>query len=332
MLAAFDRHVLCTAMLSLFAAVFPAAPGVAQDWPARPITLVVPYAAGGPNDTITRVLSARLTEILRVQIVIENVGGAGGMTGSNRVAKATPDGYTLLLGGSAVLAQIPNLYKRPLYNAATDFAPVALLTDSARILITRKDFPANTLAEFIAYAKANAAKLQYSSAGGGSGGHTCAILLDTIMGTHIAHVPYRGAGPAMQDMMAGRIDYSCEQVSTAFPQIEAGAIKAIATLGPTRPAVLKSLPTAEEEGLPGLDCNAWIAFVFPKGTPPTVVRRLAAATSEALDAPFVRDRLESLGVSVVGPERRSPEFLARFIPAEIAKWAEPIKASGVSIE
>src|SRR5215813_318670 len=144
-----------------------APPAAAQDWPTRPITLVVPYAAGGPNDTITRVLSARLSEILNAQIVIENLGGAGGMTGANRVAKSAPDGYTLLLGGLAVLAQVPNLYKRPLYNAAADFEPVTLVTDSARILITRKDLPPNTLAEFIAYAKANQAKLQYSSAGGG---------------------------------------------------------------------------------------------------------------------------------------------------------------------
>ena len=308
-----------------------ARPAAAQDWPTRAVTLVVPYAAGGPNDTIARVLSARLAEILSAQIIIENVGGAGGMTGANRVAKAVPDGNTLLLGGLAVLAQIPNLYKRPLYNAAADFEPVALLSDSARILITRKDFPANTLAEFVAYTKANEAKLQYSSAGGGSGGHVCALLLDTLIGTHVAHVPYRGAGPAMQDMMAGRIDYSCEQISTAFPQIAAGSVKAIATLGPSRPSVLASLPTAQEQGL-SLDCSTWIAFVFPKGTPDPTVRRLAKATSEALDSPVVRERLESVGVTVVSPDRRSPEYLAKFIPAEIAKWAGPIKASGVSID
>jgi tripartite-type tricarboxylate transporter receptor subunit TctC len=329
---AIDRHVLPKALISFFAAMLAAAPGIAQEWPTRSITLVVPYAAGGPNDTVARVVSARLTEILHVQIVIENVGGAGGMTGSNRVAKAPPDGYTLLLASSAGLAQIPNLYKRPLYNAVTDFESVTLLTDSARILITRKDFPAKTLAEFIAYTKANAAKLQYSSAGAGSGGHTCAILLDTVMGTHVAHVPYRGAGPALTDLMAGRIDYSCEQVTTAFPQIEAGVIKAIATLGTTRPSVLKDLPTAEEQGVGGLDCNAWIAFVAPKGTPAPIVRRLAAASSEALDAPSVRERFESVGVTVVPPARRGPEFLTRFIPEEIAKWAGPIKASGVSIE
>lgn len=320
------------AIIAAAAVATAALPAAAQEWPARPVTLVVPYAAGGPNDTITRVLSARLTEILNAQIVIENVGGAGGMTGANRVAKAAPDGYTVLLGGLAVLAQIPNLYKKPLYDAAADFEPVALISDSARILITRKDFPASTLAEFIAYTKANQAKLQYSSAGGGSGGHVCAILLDTLIGTHVAHVPYRGSGPAMQDMMAGRIDYTCEQISTALPQIEAGTVKAIATLGPSRPRVLASLPTAQEQGLTDLDCSTWIALVFPKGTPARMVRRLAKATSEALDSPAVGERLESLGVTVAAPERRSPEYLAKFIPAEIAKWAAPIKASGVSVD
>src|SRR5260221_6373395 len=270
-----------------------ARPAAGQDWPARPVTLVVPYAAGGPNDTIARVLSGRLAEILNGQIIIETVGGAGGMTGASRVAKAAPDGYTLLLGGLAVLAQVPNVYKRPLYNAAADFEPVALVTDSARILITRKDFPANTLAEFVAYTKANQAKLQYSSAGGGSGGHVCAIMLDTLIGTRIAHVPYRGAGPAMQDTIARPIDYSSGHISTAFPQIEASAVKHMQTLGPTRPPVLARVPTAQEQGLPGLDCNAWIALVFPKGTSAVAVQRLAQGARGAPDSPARRGRARS---------------------------------------
>ena len=167
----------------------------AQDWPTRPVTMVVAYAAGGPVDTIARIFAQRLSEILGQQVVIENIGGAGGMIGAARVAKAAPDGYTFLFGGLANLAQNQTLYKEPLYNAATDFTPVGLVTDSPRVLITRKDFPTNTFAEFQAYAKANQAKMQYGSAGGGSGGHVCTILLDTAMGTKITHVPYRGAGP-----------------------------------------------------------------------------------------------------------------------------------------
>ncbi|MGP0091606.1 MAG: Bug family tripartite tricarboxylate transporter substrate binding protein [Xanthobacteraceae bacterium] len=304
----------------------------AQDWPTRPVTMVVPYAAGGPVDTIGRILASRLGEVLGQQVIVENVGGAGGMTGANRVAKAAPDGYTFLLGGPPTLAQMQSLYKKPLYNATIDFAPVALFADSARILITRKDLPANTLAEFIAYAKEHQTKMQYGSSGSSSGLHICAVLLNLAMGTHITHVPYRGSAPAMQDMIAGRIDFMCEQVSTAFPQIQAGTVKAIATLGPTRSAVLADLPTAPEQGLADLDCNTWSALVFPKGTPQAIVRRLANATSEAVDSKAVHERFESVGVTVVAPERRSPEYLSKYIPSEIERWARPIKASGESVD
>ena len=235
---------------AVFALIALAAPALAQDWPARrPVTMVVPYAAGGPFDTIGRILASGLSETLGQQVIVENVGGAGGMTGGNRVAKAAPDGYVFLLGGSATLALIPTLYRKPLYNAVTDFAPVALVADSARVLITRKDFPPNTLPEFIAYAKANQGKMQYGSAGGGSGMHVCAILLDSAMGSRITHVPYRGAGPAMQDLVAGRLDLICEQISTALPQIQGNRVKAVATLGLSRAPGLANLPTAHEQGL-----------------------------------------------------------------------------------
>jgi len=302
----------------------------AQDWPNRPMTMVVAYAAGGPVDTIARLFGQRLSEVLGQQVVIENVGGAGGMVGAARVAKSTPDGYTFLFGGLANLAQNQTLYKQPLYNAATDFTPVGLVTDSPRVLITRKDFPASTLAEFVSYAKANKDKLQYGSAGGGSGSHVCAILLDGVIGARITHVPYRGAGPAMQDLIGGRLDYMCEQISTAFPQIEAGAVKGIAILGPERVPVLPNLPAAKEAGLNDFDCGAWSAVVLPLNTPDAIVRRLNKAAGEAVDTPAVRERLSAVGVTVVSPERRSPEYLAKFIPAEIEKWAGPIKASGVS--
>jgi len=304
----------------------------AQDWPNRPMTMVVAYAAGGPVDTIARLFGQRLSEVLGQQVVIENVGGAGGMVGAARVAKSTPDGYTFLFGGLANLAQNQTLYKQPLYNAATDFTPVGLVTDSPRVLITRKDFPASTLAEFVSYAKANKDKLQYGSAGGGSGSHVCAILLDGVIGARITHVPYRGAGPAMQDLIGGRLDYMCEQISTAFPQIEAGAVKGIAILGPERVPVLPNLPAAKEAGLNDFDCGAWSAVVLPLNTPDAIVRRLNKAAGEAVDTPAVRERLSAVGVTVVSPERRSPEYLAKFIPAEIEKWAGPIKASGVSGE
>src|SRR5262249_37160237 len=211
------------------------------------------------------ILAARLSEILGQQVVVENVAGAGGMTGSSRVAKAPPDGYTVLLSGSAVLAINQTLYKKPLYNAVTDFEHVALFSDSARVLITRKDLPVNTLSEFVAYAKANQAKMQYGSAGAGSGMHVCAVLLDAAMGTHMTHVPYRGSAPAMQDLIGGRIDFVAEQISTALPQIEANTVKAIATLGLDRAPGLENLPTAQEQGLSGLDCGSLGVALLPQG-------------------------------------------------------------------
>jgi tripartite-type tricarboxylate transporter receptor subunit TctC len=304
----------------------------AQTWPAQPVTMVVPYAAGGPVDLIGRILAARLGEILGQQVIIENIGGAGGMIGAYRVAKAAPDGYQMVLGTSATHAQNQTLYKSPLYDAATAFAPVALVTDSPRVLITRKDLPATTFAEFAAYARAHQASMHYGSAGAGSGTHVCALLLDRAMGTRITHVPYRGAGPAMQDLIGGRLDYICEQISTAVPLIQAHAVNAIMVLGPDRVSVLPDLPAARETGLADFDCSAWTALAFPKGTPGAIVRRLARAASEALDTPSVRERLEAIGVTVVAPDRRSPEYLEKFIVSEIEKWAVPIKASGIRAE
>jgi len=322
------RTVIAAAIVSAAAI----APAQAQSWPTRPINMVVPYAAGGPVDTIARILSARMGETLGQQIIIENFGGAGGMTGSLRVAKATPDGYYLLLSGSAVLSINQTLYRRPLYNGATDFEHVVMHSDSARVLIARPDFPAKTLAEFITYAKANQGKMQYGSAGAGSGTHVCAVLLDVAMGTKITHVPYRGAGPAMQDLIAGRIDFIAEQISTALPQIRAGKVKAIATLGLDRAPGQEDLPTAEEAGLKGLDCGSWGSFSFPKGTPDAIVRRMADATNAALDSEMVRDRFKQIGVVIPAKERRTPEYLRKFVVTETERWAAPIKNSGAVID
>ena len=309
-----------------------AAPAAAQEWPTRPVTLVVPYAAGGPVDTLGRILGAGLSDALGQQITIENVGGAGGMTGSNRVAKAAPDGYTMLMGSTSVLAQNQTLYKHPLYDAATDFVPAALVTDSARVLITRKDFPADNFKDFVAYAKTHQDSMKYGTAGVGSGVHICGILLNQALGTNITMVPYRGTAPAMQDMIGGRIDALAEQISTALPQIQGNAVKAIATMGLERAPGLEDLPTAAELGYPTLDCGSWGALVFPKGTPEPIVRRLAKAASDAVDQPAIRKRFAEVGVTVPAPERRTPEYLAKFVPSEIARWAEPIRASGVTVD
>ena len=320
---------IVTAIAALIAA---AGPVVAQDYPNRPVTVIVPWAAGGPVDTVARIMTARISEILGQQLIVENVGGAGGSTGTARAAKTAPDGYTVLLSGSAVLAQNPALYKRQLYNPVTDFEHAALHNDSARVLIVRKDFPASSFAEFVSYVKANAAKLQYGSPGVGSGGHVCAILFDQAMGIKVTHVPYRGAGPAMQDLLAGRLDYMFEQISTAVPQIQSGTVRALAALGPDPAPGLETLPTMESQGLKGLDCGAWGGFSFPKGTPQPMVQKLAKATSEALDTPILLTRFKTLGVTPIPPNRRSPEYFSQFIKSEIERWGAPIRASGVQIE
>ena len=309
-----------------------ASTAMAQNYPARPITVVVPYAAGGPVDTVARIAAARMSELLGQQMIIENVGGAGGMTGTARVSKAAPDGYTVLLSGSAVLSQVPQIYARPLYHPLNDFDHVALFNDSARVLIVRKDFPASDWAEFASYAKANAKDLKYGSAGMGSGSHTCAVLIDMALGVSLTHVPYRGAGPAMQDLIGGRIDFIPEQISTATPQIKGGTVKPIVTFGTERAPGLETVPAAPELGLKGLDCGAWGGFSVPKGTPKAIIDRLAKATADAIDTPAVIERYKGIGVVVPAKDRRTPEYFSKFVKGEIERWGVPIKAAGMRIE
>jgi tripartite-type tricarboxylate transporter receptor subunit TctC len=304
----------------------------AQDWPARPITVVVPFAAGGPIDVVARLIGPRMSELLGQQLVVDNAPGAGGMVGASRVAKAAPDGYTLLLGNQATHTFSQFIYKRPLYNGATDFAPGGLIVSNTKVLVVRKDLPVDTLVEFVAYAKANQAQMQFGSGGGGSATHITCVLLNARMGTSITHVPYRGAAPALQDLVAGRIDFMCDVVSTALAQIRAGTVKAIAMLTTQRSSVLPALPTALEQGLDGVDSDGWNGFFFPKDTPPAIIRRVNAATSDTLDTPAVRTRIEELGLSTPTPQERSSDFLARLVLSELEKWGPPIKAAGVSAE
>ncbi len=303
----------------------------AQDYPTRPVTMVIPFAAGGPTDVLGRVMAQRMGEILGQQIVVENVGGAGGMTGSARVQKAPPDGYQFVLGTVGTHAQNQTLYKKPAYNAATDFQPVGLIAEVPLILITRKDFPANSFKEFVAHVKANTAKITYGSAGPGSATHLGCVVLDAAMGVKVTHVPYRGTGPAMQDLQGGRIDYLCEIVTTGKPQVDGGTVKALAVMSKERTPVLPNLPTTHEEGTPA-DAYTWNAFFLPKGTPPAIVKKLNDAMVQAMETPAVKERLSSLGANLVAPDRRSPEYLAGFVTSEIQKWEGPIKESGASVD
>jgi len=318
------RIVLATALIACGAAS-------AQDWPARPITMVVPYAAGGPTDVVGRLFAQQMGEILGRQIVVENVPGAGGMTGANRVAHAKPDGHQVLFGGSGNLVYNQIIYKKPLFNSVTDFMPVGLLTQQALVLIARKDLPADSLQEFIRYAKASKTA-SFGSAGIGSSTHLGCVMLNHAIGANVTHVPYRGAGPAMQDLIGGRIDYYCDIIQTAVPQVQTGAVKAIAILSPSRSPMLPDLPTADEQGLANLDTANWYGLFVPKGTPSSIVQKLHHTAVAALNTPSFRDRLHSLGVEVVAPERRSPEYLAGFLKDDIAKWTAPIKASGITAD
>jgi tripartite-type tricarboxylate transporter receptor subunit TctC len=304
----------------------------AQEWPTRSVTMVIPFAAGGPQDGIGRIVAQRMSEVLGQQVIVENVGGAGGMTGSDRVAKADPDGYQFVQGSVGTHAQNQTLYKRPAYNAATDFAPVALIAETPIVLIARKDLPVNNLKEFIAYAKANQAKMSYGSAGAGSATHLACVVVNSVLGTDITHIPYRGTGPAMQDLLGGRIDFICDFISTAKPQIEGGNVKAIAMMTKKRSPALPNVPTGLEQGTKDLEAYSWSAIFLPNGTPAAIVKKLNSAIVQSMNTPAVRDRLQGLGVQVVSNDRATPEYLGQFVKSEIEKWAGPIKASGVTVE
>jgi tripartite-type tricarboxylate transporter receptor subunit TctC len=318
-----------TRIIAAFAALVASiAPAPAQDWPIKPVTMVYPFAAGSAADVLGRVFASRLSELLGQPVIFENVGGAGGMTGANRVAKAAPDGYQFMLGGTFVTLN-QTLQKNVLYNARTDLAPLALIVEQPIVLITRNDLPAGNLPEFIAYAKANQAKMQYGSTGVGSIVHLGCALLNSAIGIDTTHVPYRGGGLIVQDLIAGRIDYACPLAALAIPQIESKKVKAIAIFSKNRLPVMPELASAHEQGLGGFEVVPWYAFFLPKGTPAQIVRKLNDAVTATMETPAVQDKLKAFGYTFVAPDRRSPEYLRTLVDTEIDKWAAVIKAAGV---
>jgi tripartite-type tricarboxylate transporter receptor subunit TctC len=320
-------------LLIIVAALLPAVcPAAAQTWPTRPITIVVPLAAGGASDVIARILADALRMQLGQSVIVENLAGAGGMLGSSRVAKAPPDGYQMVLGNVGTHAQNQSLYKRPLYNAATDFAPVALVTHQSLVLVARKDFPADDLQTFIAYARTNQTRLKFGSAGVGGSNHLACALLNSAIGIDVTHIPYRGAAQAMQDTLAGRIDYQCPSLPVGLPQIEAKAVKPIAILSKTRSPSMPDLWSAHEQGLTDFDVPSWYALFLPARTPIDIVEKLNHATVAALKTPVVQRRLREIGSDLVTPEQMSPEYLRKFVAAEIEKWGRVIKASHIQLE
>jgi tripartite-type tricarboxylate transporter receptor subunit TctC len=307
-------------------------PAKAETWPSRPLTMVVPFATGGPMDAVARILQSALSDALQQQVIVENVGGAGGMIGAARVAKSAPDGYQFVLGNVGTHAVSQALYKTPFYNSTTDFSPVVLVADLSLVMVARKDLPANNLQEFIAYAKANQKTMQFASAGAGSATHLGCALINARIGVDVTHVPYRGGAPAMQDLIAQRVDYLCFDTPTAIPQIESGAIKSIAILSHRRSPSLPNVATAHEQGLTDFEASNWSALFLSKNTPAFIVQRLHDATVAAMNNPTVQKRFNEDGIDLVADERRSSAYLAQFVTGEIAKWAGPIKSSGLALE
>ncbi len=320
----------CLLRIALVVAAAAGAGARAQDWPTHAMTLVVGFSPGGSSDAIGRIIADGISSNLKQPVVVENITGSGGMLAGVHVAKAAPDGYQFIIGNVGTFAQSQWLYKKPPYNAITDFAPIGLLTDELLVLVVRKDLPADDLQQFIAYTKAHQTQMHFSSSGVGGSNHLACMLLNSAIGVEVTHVPYRNVVQGMQDVMAGRIDYDCLSLPLALPQIAAKTIKPIAILRNTRSAALPDLPTAQEQGLADFDIASWYALFLPARTPPAIVHKLNAATVAALEMPALQQRLRNVGGDVIAPERRTPEYLTQFLAAEIKKWEGPIKASGIA--
>ncbi len=300
-----------------------ALPAVAQSYPTRPVTMVVPFAAGGPSDVIARIVGEGMSKVLNQSVVIENVGGAGGTTGSGRVAAASPDGYILLSGSMGSHVAAPVLYSNLKYDSRKDFEPVALTVDAPAVIVARKTMPATNLKEFIAYLKANGSKVSQGHGGVGASSHMACLLFNAEAGVKVNVVSYRGSGPALNDVVAGQIDFLCEQTMGLTGQVKAGTVKAFAIASPLRSPVLPNVPTAKEAGLPGYNLSIWSAIFAPKGTPASVIKTLNNAVDKALDDKSVIQKIQALGGTVAAKKERSAKHLGALVAKETGRW-EPI--------
>lgn len=308
-------------------AALAAAPAFAQTYPNKPITMIVPFAAGGPTDIVARIVAEPMSRTLGQTVVIENVGGAGGTTGITRGAGAAPDGYTLMMGHMGTHGAAPALYPNLKYDPTKDFAPVGVAAGTPIIIVGKKDHPANNLKEFIEWAKKQGDKSNHAHAGVGSVSHSTGILLNSMMGTKPTFIPYTGTGPALNDMMSGQVDYMTDQIVNLVGQINAGTVKAFAIATATRSPALPNLPTTKEAGLDGYEVSAWNAVFAPKGTPADVVKKLEAALNAALDDAGAKKRLADLGaVAPVGADRGS-DALQKLVEKEVARWTPVLKAA-----
>jgi tripartite-type tricarboxylate transporter receptor subunit TctC len=304
----------------------------AQTYPSRPVVMVVPFAAGGTFDVMGRIMATRMSEILGQQVIVENTTGAGGIIGVTRVMGAAPDGYTLLLGSTGTHAYNQSIYKKRRYDAVSDFTPVTLWSEQPMVLEARKDLAANTIPEFSALLKTNGAKMQYGSAGAGSTTHLACSLLNSAIGANVTHVPYRGSAPASNDLIGGQIDYLCGNLGAAAPLITGKQVKAIAVLSKARSPLMPDLASAHEQGLTGFDVTTWTAFFLPKGAPANIVAKLNEVAHATMETPVIKQRMLEIGVTGVTADRRSPDYLAKFVADEVARWEGPIISGGLQVD
>jgi putative tricarboxylic transport membrane protein len=317
-------------LIALFASVLllSVSPSSAQDYPTKVITMVVPFAAGGPTDTVARLITVPMSKTLKQQVIVENVGGAGGTIAANRVAKAAPDGYTILIHHIG-MATAPALYRKLPYNPMTDFEPIGLINEVPMALVAKKDFPAKDLKELIAYVKANKDKVNYANAGLGAASHLCGMLFMSAIQTDVTTVPYSGTAPAMNDLLGGQVDFMCDQTTNTTSQIKAGKIKVYGVTTKKRVASLPNVPTMDEAGLKGFEVSIWHALYGPKGTPKPVIDKLTKALQGALKDATVKQRFADLGTEPVDEKRATPEALRAHLKAEIDRWGPIIKKAGV---
>ena len=318
----FVKRVLLALLLS------PIWPAFAQEFPHRPITMVVPFSAGGPGDVIARLLGTAMTATLKQSIVIENVVGAGGTLGTSRVAKAQPDGYTLLLMHVGQ-ATAPALYAKLPFDPIGDFAPIGLVTDVPMILVARANFPAKDLKELVAYVRAQGDKITYGNVGLGSASHLCGLMFMSAIDAKLTAVYYKGGGPALNDIIAGHIDVYCDPATGPTPYIQAGAIPGFAITSKKRVSTLPNLPTSAEAGVPAFDVTTWYGLYAPRNTPKPIVDALVEALQKALKDPALVNRFAELSMSPVEPERATPAALEAFLRSETDKWSRIIKQAGI---
>jgi len=329
MIALSRRYRLLVALCLLLAAS-PVVSADAQDrYPSRPITMIVPFAAGGPTDILARLVSQTISPMLGQQVVVQDVTGAGGTIGATRAARADPDGYTMIMGNLGTHAASLGMYPKLPYDPRTDFAPVILVATTPMVLVTRKTLPLHSLDDVVAYAKANKGKTTMGSAGVGSISHLTLLLFNHLTGAGVVHVPYRGLSQAINDLLGGQIDLLFDQVVTATPHIVNDSENAIVVTIPQRAAAVPKVPSADEAGLPQLHTLAWSALFMPKGTSAAMVSRINGAVAKAMDNPEIEKRFAEIGADLPPPDQRSAEALQQLVKAEVDKWVPLIKEAGV---